>query len=647
MDQTGVTALILRPKEDAEQTVEQLSAIGIRSVMSPLLTIIPCPDSVSKWREVAKDSIELLIVTSANAIRMFADITDDRDLPLVTVGSNTAEIAKKLGFKNVQSADGNIENLKDFILEQYKEPTGAFVYLCGTVVSDDSTAFLRDKNYSASSIEVYEALPVKKIDPVIINDLKNGVIDAILFHSARTAEIFSQIVKKAKLKEQFKSISIFCISQKVADEVASFEWKKVYVAASPNGDAMIQSLNDYAKTDKTEDFLEDEIGLEKISLSNTISNTDSPTKIASKSVRSKKKKSSTDQMKETKGQDSSNQELAGSGVAAPDNSTLVMLLVLTWVILGAGSVYALYVSQRSITELEHHDRRIQVLEKLTENISYDSHLIPAAKPDESLEVLTKKIEALESQISEGAVLASKQQDQREEKSLEELFEVVAIQAQLQMIDSRVNEIEGTLRSRISVSLRHSEILIALLELRKIIQEGKPFKEQLEKALQAASDEASVSLQLSQLEPYAAKGIQNIESLRKEFVRLIPSITQASTREELVEGGNSLKMTLNNLVTVRRVGQVEGDSTEAIIARAELALEHGYIEDVVMELEKLEGQPASLIALWLNEVRAILEVQKKYEQIHRHITDENTKVREAYDTDKRNTNASDDEKPELE
>lgn len=647
MDQIGVTTLILRPKEDAEKTVEQLNTLGIRSSVSPLLSVIPCPDSVSIWRQCSKDKIQSLIITSANAIRMFADISDVRDISVITIGDSSAEIAKNLGFSSVQSAGGDVEALKSLVLKCCSKTEGKLVYLCGKVITEDITKFFIDKGYQAESIEVYDALPVKKLDPIIIDEIKSGTIKTIMFYSNRTAEIFMQIAKDASFLKKLKEISAFCISEKVAGTVKSSEWDKIHVAKTPNGDAVLQLLTEYVTKNREDDFLEEEIELKKIEIvekdaSQPLDNTSSASVVKnrknSKKAQQTKSKNgkrlNTQHMVESTLENEADKQNSNTSHVVPDHSTLVMLLVLTWIILGGGSGYALYVWQRSVTELQNHENRILGLEKVTENIPYDSHLVDDSEEDK-LTFLSNKVTELETKLLAGGVSIQQAENHqaKEQQTLEEVFEAVAIQAQLQEISSRVNDIEGTLRSRISVSLYHSEILISLLELRKAIQAGKPFSDELKKALDASSNEASVSLLLKQLEPYAENGIKNIESLRKEFVDLISDVTKAAIKDEAVdEATSSFKKTLNNLVTVRRVGNVEGDEIDAIIARAEIALQHGYMQDVVTELEKLEGKPALIIGLWLSDAKAIIKVQQVYDQIHRHITEENIKVREAHEAD---------------
>ena len=60
---------------------------------------------------------------------------------------------------------------------------------------------------------------------------------------------------------------------------------------------------------------------------------------------------------------------------------------------------------------------------------------------------------------------------------------------------------------------------------------------------------------------------------------------------------------------RKSGLPIGDDVESILARAELLLEEGNLDDAVREVNSLTGWAKTLSRDWLAECRRVLEVQQ--------------------------------------
>ena len=58
-----------------------------------------------------------------------------------------------------------------------------------------------------------------------------------------------------------------------------------------------------------------------------------------------------------------------------------------------------------------------------------------------------------------------------------------------------------------------------------------------------------------------------------------------------------------LVAVRRVGEIDGDDVEALLARAERRLEAGDLTAVVDGLTRITGPAAPVVAPWLADAKA--------------------------------------------
>ncbi|MEQ9519245.1 MAG: mitofilin family membrane protein [Parvibaculum sp.] len=136
--------------------------------------------------------------------------------------------------------------------------------------------------------------------------------------------------------------------------------------------------------------------------------------------------------------------------------------------------------------------------------------------------------------------------------------------------------------------------IAIANLARTLDQGQPFVAELEAIVSLAPEDPAVA----KLRPVAVKGVATFAKLDEQFGALVDPLLTAE-RQAGREGvwdklvGNAL-----SIVTVRRVGDVEGSSAEAIVARVEARLRDEDLAGAVAELKKLPD-PALVVATpWL-------------------------------------------------
>src|SRR5436305_15154041 len=101
--------LLTRPEHDAEHTAAVLRAHGHEVLLAPMLRIEPVVPI-----DFGTDAFAAVVMTSANAARALANhLRRDelQKLPAFVVGRRTAEAARAAGFRDVTSADGNLDEL--------------------------------------------------------------------------------------------------------------------------------------------------------------------------------------------------------------------------------------------------------------------------------------------------------------------------------------------------------------------------------------------------------------------------------------------------------------------------------------------------------------------------------------------------------
>lgn len=133
--------------------------------------------------------------------------------------------------------------------------------------------------------------------------------------------------------------------------------------------------------------------------------------------------------------------------------------------------------------------------------------------------------------------------------------------------------------------------------------GEPFAAELGSVETLAAGKAELAEPLVALSPHAADGVATLDELRVELNTLAPAILLAA--REGAEGDvlDGLADDLSLLLGGRPVGDVEGDSADARVARAELRLEEGDLAAALTELQALDGAPATAAEPWIARAEA--------------------------------------------
>lgn len=149
------------------------------------------------------------------------------------------------------------------------------------------------------------------------------------------------------------------------------------------------------------------------------------------------------------------------------------------------------------------------------------------------------------------------------------------------------------------------LVLALGRLRDVAATGAAFPGAWNSVVELGVDPAEHAV----IADAAQHGVPTADALRQRF----PAAADAALTAERIGGDDTWYgaafQRLGNLVSVRRVGEVEGTGVEAIVTRAEYRLQEGNLEAALAELDGLSGPPADAVASW----RAAAEQRLKLEQ----------------------------------
>ncbi len=227
------TLLVTRPEPENSQTAHMLRRAGFNTEALALLEF-----EALEFDPPAPRDFAAIALTSANALRALEQkdlIRDLRPLPLFAVGEKTAERAKTLGFGDIHVADGSVASLAALIAAQ--KPGGRIFYPCARHLAADLAATLREHGIDVKTVPVYQMKALQQLNRQQRAMLTDGLIDAALFYSRRSAETFVRLCANAGIGAA--NMTVLCLSPNVADVFRAAGFRRIEVAGAPNQQAMM------------------------------------------------------------------------------------------------------------------------------------------------------------------------------------------------------------------------------------------------------------------------------------------------------------------------------------------------------------------------------------------------------------------------
>lgn len=172
--------------------------------------------------------------------------------------------------------------------------------------------------------------------------------------------------------------------------------------------------------------------------------------------------------------------------------------------------------------------------------------------------------------------------------------------------------EGTYQK----SSEHALLALELANLRRAVEAGGAYADELSNVNRSAGGQ----LKLTALDRFKNSGVPTLRELSAEFGKLSHRIIAADTPPEAGTLIDRFLTGAKSVVRIRRVGDnVEGNSTEAIVARMEAALEKGNLEQVLEEGRSLsERNRIPAAREWLEKVEARVAASTALRDVERQL-----------------------------
>ena len=216
--------LLTRPLEDCSEMILKFKSLGNQVSHLPLLRI----DKVN-YGQINFSDFKGIIFTSANAVK-FLDLKNiNKNILCFCVGSATEKKARSVGFQNVFAAEGNVENLKELLLQNFNQKDGALIYISGETVSVDLDQQLLKEGYSIKRVINYRTTHNQNFDDEFVNQLKLNMPDMVYVYSQNSALSLLNFIKMHQSESLWMNTNLMCIGEKTSSILNEIKWKKIFL----------------------------------------------------------------------------------------------------------------------------------------------------------------------------------------------------------------------------------------------------------------------------------------------------------------------------------------------------------------------------------------------------------------------------------
>ncbi|MBL6651635.1 MAG: uroporphyrinogen-III synthase [Reyranella sp.] len=625
--------LILRPEREATALAMALGERGHVPVIAPLfrLEFLHPPTDFS----AALAACQAVLLTSANGARALAEASEQRGRAIFAVGDTTASTAEGLGFSDVLSAAGDAPALVELVKARLKPADGPLLHVSGREIAADLAEALAPAGFEVKRFTLYDAREETALPEPARAALEAQAIDVATFFSPRAASVFASMVEDAGLSGVLRSVTAVAISPAALAPVAGLPFKAAIAAKRPTRQAVLDEI--------------DRLAVGPVQGEATMTDAPASPGPASEAEPTPPPPPPAPVIRRglgvlgafVIGLVAAVIVLAGAlislpfwpphlrdmwrGQPAPPPTSGVDLQALRADLSTVANAAADGARRELTARLDDLEKRLRAVSATVAERPASS---PAA-PDPAVADLRGRVEALEKRPTEAAPSAAAPApvvDAEKEKeiamltreiatlrsSISALDQAVATQRdQAKTLSDAVGAKSGNEQKALSAA-RAAAVIGVAARLSGSIEAGIPFANDLNLLTPLIQGDAKLAEISASLQPYAQAGVASRAALEADF----PQVAKAAMAEDLSDDSYGARLVgkLRGLVSLRRVGDVPGDTTEARLARAETALHAGDLAKAVELVKSLPPQTNKATAAWLAKAEAHLAARRGLDQL---------------------------------
>ena len=229
--------LLTRPLDDCKDLILRFKSLGHKVSHLPVIKI----ENVNHDK-VNFDEFGGIIFTSANAVKNLNTSNINKQINCFCVGSSTEKEAKQNGFQNIFCADGNVNNLKEVILQNFDQKKSNLLYVSGEIISSNLDKDLISEGYKVKRIINYSVAPIEEASDEFIRDLKSSIPDMVYVYSENSARNYLNLLKKYNLSDYWMDTNLMCLGEKTSSVLNEIKWKKIFLFNSGEEEFLLYKI---------------------------------------------------------------------------------------------------------------------------------------------------------------------------------------------------------------------------------------------------------------------------------------------------------------------------------------------------------------------------------------------------------------------
>jgi hypothetical protein len=223
---------------------------------------------------------------------------------------------------------------------------------------------------------------------------------------------------------------------------------------------------------------------------------------------------------------------------------------------------------------------------------------PTPEPEKEKEAIQAEIASQIASVTERLAGIERAQGEKASEVTERLAGLERTQSEkASEVTERMAGIERTQSERAS-DARTATVTIALKNLERAVNEGKPFATELS-AIERLSSE---KLPVSELASYKETGVPSLSQLQHEFTDTVRNVIVKHYHGKAESFVDEMLSRARGAIQVKPIGGA-GDTVEALLGRMEKSLKAGDLSGALKESAALEGPAKEELQAWLKHAQA--------------------------------------------
>tara|TARA_Y100001936_G_scaffold247831_1_gene294489 strand:- start:487 stop:1191 length:705 start_codon:yes stop_codon:yes gene_type:complete len=217
-----MNVILTRPFNDTENLMQELFNLGHKIIHIPTLKI-----KSANLEKIDIENFNALVFTSSNAVKNLSIKGEKKNVKCFCVGSVTEKIARLSGFTKTISASGNVNALKNLIINSKElKKNDKLAYICGDQITLELDKELGREGFRVKKFINYFSEKITTLNDANIDLIKKYPPNVIFVYSLRSAESLNSIVANYSLAPMMTQSIVMCISKKIVDYLDKAGWKK-------------------------------------------------------------------------------------------------------------------------------------------------------------------------------------------------------------------------------------------------------------------------------------------------------------------------------------------------------------------------------------------------------------------------------------